>query len=1049
MNRTEFWQFVFPRLSRQSNPVAFALVLASVVGLPALPAAGQYSVVQSFSQPSSDSRLSERQLAALDLALLAARKGLHDVSYEAVKRAVGDGPPVSGSGLGGLLSSGQQQAQMRSSPSQDTDQQAQVARRLTKISRAWDERQADPTRCYQLLKSVVFPPDRPSAGFTYSSTVESTSFSYNVNLNDSAPEPVESGAALLVHWARRAERLDDLLTEVEAREKLPGARSTALLLRILTEAELAKDAVAQASPDDAQEDTASDGDSGNSTLDPTRVEQLFEQLARMPEGLVSGRDAELVMYATWQLLERLPEDFEPRQHLWQGIIEATGREQRWASNRWLRHAVHSELQGALKQGERERFFKFADVWLSILDPIGANNADYAASQRANFYASAARQAFADGNLVLGVECMRRQSGLNTRTQPSIDFSNVVQPGSDAMRQLLDLSPDERLSMFWELAWRMPQLGLGSAAVVAPRDEIPEEFVRAYHTEHQTERLPLEQVTSRESLSVSLLEWLMRDAIWLGRQQQVEGKLAELKSRKSDDWGLARLVYDKAKGRPLDLSLVTSAGEDGEPRLRASVQGKGMWLPIDYEIAATAIRDPTTRQQGIELAERLEGRGLANSQNQVFFGRHIAALGRLAQQDSSAVSSDVLKHFVRADDYRSSDRRQGKLPTSAWLEESAGAWEHLSGIDRDSLLLKYPLQGSFDIHLACTDQAWGEGATMYGGYYVDFEYHASSFYIDSIGFRCNLRAPTESMRRDATPNQYRLKRSMEDDSLSLHCNGEFVERLDLPLDSFPFFGLHSRHLRRTVTSDVQIEGNVEIPDKVDLISPSLIGWSPAFCQQRMSRLVEDFNRPKELKALPKGNESRAYTYSWHSLEDRIESVDFSELEADDVDAFGQPRRESWLYYLRPLCDGESVEFEFYRKEGAYSVWPTIDRRAIVLDPAGLRQHWITSDSGRWFGVEATNQIAVPEGSSMHELTLNEGDWNHVRLRREGEYVILAVNHTDVYRQPVDDSLGGRFGLFNDPQQFHVRVRNASLTGDWPEQLPADLFEKKFLPSGVAE
>ncbi len=48
---------------------------------------------------------------------------------------------------------------------------------------------------------------------------------------------------------------------------------------------------------------------------------------------------------------------------------------------------------------------------------------------------------------------------------------------------------------------------------------------------------------------------------------------------------------------------------------------------------------------------------------------------------------------------------------------------------------------------------------------------------------------------------------------------------------------------------------------------------------------------------------------------------------------------------------------------------------------------------------------------------------------------------VYRRAWEVEAGRQFGLFHDPTEYHVRVRNLRLTGDWPEKLPADLFELK--------
>jgi hypothetical protein len=178
---------------------------------------------------------------------------------------------------------------------------------------------------------------------------------------------------------------------------------------------------------------------------------------------------------------------------------------------------------------------------------------------------------------------------------------------------------------------------------------------------------------------------------------------------------------------------------------------------------------------------------------------------------------------------------------------------------------------------------------------------------------------------------------------------------------------------------------------------------------------------------------------------LESVDHEKLylldQANGLDTQKRSQRphEEWIYYGRPLCDGEQVSFEFYQEAERYSIQPTIDRIAVRLDSDKLRQHWITSDVDL-YGVSSNNQVDAPEDSILGKAQLKEMSWNEITLRREGDIIIIALNDQDIYQQTAEEPYNGRFGFLQVPEQFQVRVRNAILTGDWPEILPQDLFEE---------
>ncbi len=157
---------------------------------------------------------------------------------------------------------------------------------------------------------------------------------------------------------------------------------------------------------------------------------------------------------------------------------------------------------------------------------------------------------------------------------------------------------------------------------------------------------------------------------------------------------------------------------------------------------------------------------------------------------------------------------------------------------------------------------------------------------------------------------------------------------------------------------------------------------------------------------------------------------------------RPRREGLIQYLRPLIDGEQISLDFYYEQGKFGLSPALGRIAIRIADPQLGLHWITADSrGITSGVEDSNRVVDPQAELPEALVLNNMDWNQLSLRLDGDVATMRINGAVVYRRLWEKEAGRQFGLFHDPSEYHVRVRNMELRGNWPDQLPTQLFEIK--------
>ena len=159
----------------------------------------------------------------------------------------------------------------------------------------------------------------------------------------------------------------------------------------------------------------------------------------------------------------------------------------------------------------------------------------------------------------------------------------------------------------------------------------------------------------------------------------------------------------------------------------------------------------------------------------------------------------------------------------------------------------------------------------------------------------------------------------------------------------------------------------------------------------------------------------------------------------------------IYYERPMCDGETIELEFYQDskpdpvEGRsrslpLSISPTIGRTAMLLDQPEVALRWIAGEGEKeWLGTDPDQRVVDPQARQIAKAQINEKAWNTLKIRWNRGSALMSINGQDVYERKWDSEAAPQFGLYHHPNQTQTRVRNVSLSGNWPEALPSNLFE----------
>jgi hypothetical protein len=594
--------------------------------------------------------------------------------------------------------------------------------------------------------------------------------------------------------------------------------------------------------------------------------------------------------------------------------------------------------------------------------------------------------------------------------------------------------------------------------------------------------------------------LMRDAIAIGKQTEIEQKLSGLAESKSDDLRLAKLIWSKANNQAIDLAeLVKDVPAEAEGKATASIQrlvaADSPPLAIELEIAELALRNPDTKQLGIEFTNRLIEACMKH--NKTAFLSQCRSLIHSVNVGSgkAPATQDRLKHFAEASDWDGGAILDGIPSKSIWLarNDSLTSWGHETSAMQSYLFLKYPLAGDFEIEFKARDGSYAEPGIAIGGILTEFCPYNKSIALSSIGYR-HMGSVNKKFGKykQGEWNQYRVKHSAED--FRVFINGQEAVTIPAPQSTSPFFGLGAKSYRSSSFDEMKFTGKTEIPRKVELCSTRLAGWSAYYTQQLLEPIQlmmkvegdsqsdegvdeDEFNQQgyhfdsDESRTFPYwyGQDNGDAAYPWVFKEGVLESADQKiarQARLDEMESKGtaidpyvrqiflnEPKKLrtiGLIYYQRPLCDEETIELEFYqdtspdRVEGKsplpISISPTIGRTAMLLDQPDISLRWLAgSGEQQWLGTDPEQRIVDPQARQLSKAQIKEKDWNAMSIRWNQGVATLSINGQSIYERRWEANVAPQFGLYHHPNQSQVKVRNVRLTGNWPETLPENLFE----------
>ena len=123
----------------------------------------------------------------------------------------------------------------------------------------------------------------------------------------------------------------------------------------------------------------------------------------------------------------------------------------------------------------------------------------------------------------------------------------------------------------------------------------------------------------------------------------------------------------------------------------------------------------------------------------------------------------------------------------------------------------------------------------------------------------------------------------------------------------------------------------------------------------------------------------------------------------LDAMASSTAPSLIKYGRPLSDGERVAYQFLYEPGKTHVHPAWGRIVFLLEPTGVKLHWMTSERGEDNAVLIDPRNIADEPSSRGgpaALPLREGEWNDIELASTGGVLAIRLNGQLICERPME-------------------------------------------------
>jgi hypothetical protein len=977
---------------------------------------------------------------AIQIAKLAAERDLLELNLRAVREALRAGPPVVPTNPNAEARA--LRMAQRGIDEGSTDPVApRVVANLLELERLWQEHHAPAPGVYEVLKNAVLPPGRPAEVFLYAPPP-----------NPRALRRARSAGAILAAWAVRAGKVDDLKQAIDGRKGQPLAELPATILS----AQLALAA----------------GD------DPSAIAALKVLSERLKRDTLRST-AELACHAALPAFDR------PRPGLSKAAMDVLdgcakgfeGSYQPEPLGTLLILLARRQLQLGDVPGARKRL----DAYIEAMEKNASRYVgDYSLRIRKQYLERIASEYARAG---LWTDAL----GALGRYADAPAYSGGDPPVTDAlvrlMRRLAAAPAQERYRTLHD--WTMPAKDRRVVRILAAqgaRDLAPDVFARASAGKPDAAPAPPSAVAQAGDTVLSTSSALIDAARQAGALDKLTDEARTAAEQKIENAEAFYVLVELARGQdskvaPRIESRLAELVKENRERAKekpkpttgtasrvvsdASETANAKFPWNDYLVARAALRaaDAATTGLGLRLVRALMERSEKTNDYAV-----LASLrGDLAEFAARrAGAPDALTASLPAS-WRAAEVRPGYdlaangIP--AYWAAHQGYVAHPSGSTTDMLVFDYPLTGSYEVSVDAYVGPWAASVIVHDGLCILPSAMDGSAQVYPVGQGETIRIPWKLSRPEGFN---RLTIQVSSGKVRCVVNGHLLYEDDDPSPISPWLGLLTQRERSSAWRNLSLKGNPTIPREVRLSQGDrLEGWVSSFyAESQPSRRTDQVtDRYGNVTTAPGARTRRARGASRSRKPNTTVNVDDYDWAAKDGVIHGRRTMpdtttvnyydptnsaavteadQSRLYYHRPLGDGDVITYEFRYEPGQVMVHPALDRVAFLLEPEGVKLHWMTAGGNDLSSLPADNALDEPANRrGPSPLPLKPGQWNAVKLALSGGRVAIELNGQAVYERAIEPTLGRQFGLFHYKDQTSAEVRNVVLKGNWPESVPERL------------
>ena len=918
------------------------------------------------------------------VATAAAENSMEGLSRRAVAEALKGGFPVADPVPVAPDSSSMRMIRTPSAQEDDDSIETEVVTSLKKVILLWQRENYPSQDTYALLKSLVLPENRPQ------------DIQLFISVSNVASARIDCLAELLISSAAAAEQLQDLRTTVDARATNPASQLAASALQVLIGLEQ---------------------DGGSQVLP-----QLTDMNERLQNGL-SSSDQSIVFLAALRAFQKddlKAAAFPMLQQILQLELQAsTGQNHQTQTSSPLAMMVNKYLA---ETGDQKSVLEYFDNLLLVRQSFYSRyGSDYGLYVQRNDLANLAQQASNLKMPQLAMDYMGRACDLEVTEYGPI---NLQQTLATTIRALRDLPAAERYQLWYQ--WTMPVEGrqtLRTLFETQSSSMVPQTFFAE-------ERLFNAQLRQPLLSNFSELVDAAREANQLQDLRQSVQSLATAKLKSADILlALVLIAQDDAStGIPLVRSLKDSFAERMKaenPDRRNQPNPHG-----DYLIYQACLQSASFvglfEDQLPEFRKQLQD----TAQHEMLRHVNFDWADRLTAT-TGAINSSRGSRF----EHWAVNGIDGTSPGIPWWVAHEEQLLQLGGTGNSRLFFRYPLTGNFMISMECFEDSWAECNAGFSGVAVLSQNWNSRTAINSVSGHESINRPAALKRNRPTWN--RLTIDVRDGQVQFLLNNHAVYQEPASLTS-PWLFLLTEGSRISAFRNIQITGDIVVPEQVPLVSgDQMDGWN-------CSTFGESQPRKRLMAEKPEGeNDSITYAqrtepsvYSWRADNGILKGTAQEQTQTSD---------QSWLFYHRPLLNGESFEYEFLYRPGTMVAHPTIGRVAFLLQADGVQSHWLATSWDETVNEltpdNATVEAAIRRGPA--QLPLKPNDWNSVSLTLRGNTAVITLNGVEICARPMEPETSSQFGIFRYKHQS-TEIRNAVIRGDWSDRtLPTSGSEMMVL------